>query len=249
MIIPEHLAELGFDGPPDLTAGAGESVGILDGGVAAIAAFRGRLERLTSTGEIDGGQPTEHATRCASLIGSADAAAPGVAPGVKLVSLNVSRNQSADPDCVAAALDLLGDRGVRVASCSFVFETTDDRLADAVERYLDRGYILVGAAGNSKHRQGFHFSGRIPRVVRVFANAIAPDSLGTAVEVCAPGRRLAVVGCDGIPDLGWPGKSSGATALVAGLAALGLARGLSAVEVRAEFLRSATNMATVDRIA
>ena len=232
MNLPDHARTLGLQPIGDDRPLARVTVGVLDGGVADIAAFAGRLTRVTSAGDPDNSRPTQHATRCASLIASAHVDAPGLAASAHILSINVSTRGAVDSAKVVSALALLSARGVPVASCGFVIERLDSPLLEAALRYLDAGFVLVGASGNAPERRAFPFVRELSGATRVFADVVAADDESKADQVCAPGTSLAVVGRKGQIDTAWAGQSSGASALIAGVAARWLGLGHSGPDVR-----------------
>lgn len=219
-LLDQHRA-LGLMAPPSTGDGAGITVAVLDGGVASLPVFGDRLDRIHAEGHPDQSPPSDHATCCASLIASD---AVGLAPGARILSVNVSRDGRADPERVTAALVLLRQRRIPIASCSFVLEALPEALADAANAYLSDGFLLIGAAANAARRRRFPFVRALPGAIRVFADRVPTDPAPLepgiaptgALEVGAPGRALHVIGVGGAHHPNWRGQSSGATALIAG---------------------------------
>ena len=212
--------------------GLGRTVAILDGGVADHMAFETRLTRLDSAGLQDSAPPSEHATRCGSLVCSSHPASLGIAPRAHLISLNVSTHHRVDHQKVLSALHWLQQHPVDVVSASFVLEEPCHDVIGATETLIDAGTVLVGAAANSPKRQTFPWIRTVPGAVRVFADAV-PTAAADQTEVfaaVAPGAGHSVVTATGDVVRSWRGQSSGATALVAGLFARLLSDGLSATE-------------------
>lgn len=168
--------------------------------------------------------PLDHATRCASLIASRHPQAPGVAPGAQLVSVPVAPPGARvpNPAAVAAALELSAARRFHVVFCGFVLEALSPALEEAARAYLSQGGVLIGAGGNSPRRRGFPFVRNLPGAIAVEAASGLSRPVRDAGALGAPGDHLVVLDREGRVDRAWRGQSSGAAALVAGVAALAL---------------------------
>ena len=201
--------------------GADIRVAILDGGVADISAFNGRLERRLSDGEVDAGAPSQHATRCGSLIASADTKAPGLAPKAQLVSINISTGTAVDPTKLRQALQWLCEHPVDVISASFVIEDPGADILACTTALIRNGTCVIGAAANTRERQQYAWVRQVSNAVRVFSEAVPENATSQSLAhvIAAPGHNLKAIGCNGDIVEQWRGQSSGATALMAGIAA------------------------------
>ncbi|MEC8023307.1 MAG: S8/S53 family peptidase [Myxococcota bacterium] len=213
-------------------AGKGIRVAVLDGGVSPLPAFGERLTRIHYDGAPDETAGTEHATRCASLIGSAHPGAMGLAPHADLVSVNVSTGHAVDPKKVQYALKWLRMHPVDIISASFVLDGTSRTLLQLTEALIHRGTAIVGAAANTTTRQAYPWIRSVRGSLRVF-DATIPQAARTnsdAILVAISGSELPVVGCTGDVVPNWHGRSSGSTALIAGLLARWLSNGASVAQ-------------------
>ncbi len=219
-----HIGHLGLRQVWQVTRGAGTRIAILDSGVADVPGLEGRVTWLRPNLSLDGaGDVSGHGTRCAVLAASDDARAPGVAPEADVVSVRVTPS-SGDPDPreVLKAFKMLAGQ-VDVISCSFVLPNADPELADAVRACFNRGAFIVGAAGNTANKPS-GFPERMPHVVTVTALDRSDQPLpglrtGPWLDLSAPGDEL--VTRDELGNVvGDFGNTSGATPLVAGVAAL-----------------------------
>lgn len=220
-----HLEALDVPRVWAATRGAGITVAVLDGGLDAVEGLEAaRIERLTPEGKKDtgGDRAQGHGTACASLIASASAGAPGVAPLARIVSINVAGSAGRPlPSKVERALRLattLAD----VISCSIVLPTVSPSLAAAVRDAHNAGKVVVGAAGNRADEPN-EFPELTLNVLTVAAVSrgrlpLKGARLGKWIDVAAPGEDLLVTTRVG-PRV-WRGQSSGAAALVAGVCAL-----------------------------
>lgn len=221
------------------TEGDGIQIAVLDGGIADIPAFEGRLERKLPDGEQDLSAPSQHATRCASLMASADPHAPGIAPKARLLSMNVSTGAAVDTNKLQRALEWLYRHPVDVISASFVMESPDSAVLTCTKALIDQGTCIVGAAANTTKRQQYAWVRQIPGAVRVFADKVPETALAQSAAhvIAAPGTSLRVVGADGEVVPNWRGQSSGATAIIAGLAARWLSDGMEQHDLHQRLLK------------
>jgi serine protease AprX len=159
--------------------GAGVTVAVLDSGIAAkhddlpassVVFFKDFVNNRTKRYDDFG-----HGTHVAGIIAGTgrDSAGEmsGAAPGAKLVVLKVLDSQgNGTVSSVIAALDWLAVNGpalgVRVVNMSFGAKPTeqpeDDPLALAAKVLVDRGVVVVAAAGNSGTSNGKKVWGGIP---------------------------------------------------------------------------------------
>ena len=213
-------------------AGKGIRVAVLDGGVSPLPAFGERLTRIHYDGAPDKTTGVEHATRCASLIGSAHPGAVGLAPYADLVSINVSTGHTVDPKKVQSALTWLQTHRVDIISASFVLDGPSSTLLQLTEALIHRGTAIVGAAANTTTRQAYPWIRSVRGSLRVFDATIPKAALtnSDAILVAISGSELPVVGCAGDVIPNWHGRSSGSTALIAGLLARWLSHGASVAQ-------------------
>ena len=215
------LSRLGLQEAAGSKAGTGIQVAVLDGGIAPLPAFAHRLTRLHPDGSNDRGPASSHATRCATLIASADDRAMGLAPKCRLISINVSTNAAVDVSKVKDALQWLQAHPVDVISASFVLPEPDQQLMTATRSLVEQGTSIIGAAANSPDRQQYPWIRDVAGAIRVFSGHIPDTAMPTsaAAVVTAPSRNLRVFDSTGALITKWRGQSSGATAVVAGLTA------------------------------
>lgn len=212
------------------TRGAGVRVAVLDTGVMTSSALPvGRVEAVAADGGSAAPCAEPHGTFCAALIGSEKPDAEGVAPEADLLSIQVTT----DPDVISAAevvrgLNLALSLGCDVISCSFTLAKLGGKADDLVEAVRSahlRGIPVLAAQGNEFGVLA-PFPEDVPHAIVVSAlkESGAPMSVNFNrwTDVFCFGEKLTVVNGAGLTRT-WPGKTSGATALVAGVVALGLA--------------------------
>jgi hypothetical protein len=160
----------------------------------------------------------------------------GPALGARLVPLRVGRSVVVlDTDRLSRAiLDASGDDRSRVKAETQVMSISMGGLAtwtlwDAVKKAEARGYLIVAAAGN--YVRTVVWPARFPSVIAVAATNVgcrpwSGSSAGPAVDVSAPGESVwrASLTEDGADTTGMSKGTTYATATVAGVAALWLAR-------------------------
>lgn len=131
--------------------GQGVTVAVIDSEIAAFhPALRGRvIQRGRYTSEL-WGNPRNHATAVAGIIGAQDAEFPGIAPDVTLYNYKVTPVKSSDFDGVQAIADAVSD-GVDVINCSWgtqIATRAKSREADAVENAWFSLVPVIKSAGN-----------------------------------------------------------------------------------------------------
>ena len=157
--IGADLAYGGFGRVPGVT-GKNVVVAVIDSGVQkGHPGIKGRvIEAVDFTGS-GGGDQFGHGTHLASVIAGNDVGGNygGVAPGAKIVSLKVLKaDGSGETSDVIRALRWVRQNAsrlnIRVVNVSLghpVFESyEDDPLAQAVQKTIDAGLIVVASAGN-----------------------------------------------------------------------------------------------------
>jgi len=209
------------------TRGAEVQVAILDCGVHCSDALpQSRVSRLYCDGSDQRPVANAHGTYCASLIASADEEYPGMAPEASLLSVQVTLTDGVpELEHVKSGLKLALDRGCDVISCSFVLPDIDDDLLELVRQAHLRGVLVLVAAGNDPDALAA-FGEKVPHATIVGAtdrNGHPMHGRHTPwTDVYCPGAALDVI--DGEANhRTWEGRSSGATAIAAGVAALALA--------------------------
>ena len=140
--------------------GRGIGVAVIDSGVTAHAALRGRVvAEFDFTGKQ--GSPVDkfgHGTHVAGIVAGNDTGDyAGIAPGAHIVSLRVlGSDGSGDTSDVISAIDWAIEHrsqfALRIINLSLghpIFESyRDDPLCQAVQRAVDAGMVVVAAAGN-----------------------------------------------------------------------------------------------------
>jgi membrane-anchored mycosin MYCP len=227
-----------------LATGAGVRVAVIDSGVDADApALRGRVAAGADFlhHDVDGRQDCNgHGTEVASLIAGrsiGDSGFQGLAPGATIVPVRVSEEED-DPNGgttgdhvslagFADAIDwAVGEGRADVINLSLVTGKGDTPVRDAIARALDKGVVVVAAAGNHGGAQDTDptpFPAAYPGVIGVGAvdssGVRAPFSQhGDYVDVTAAGDNVTVALPGGGLDMG--SGTSFAAPFVAATAAL-----------------------------
>jgi subtilisin family serine protease len=230
MASASQLQRLGIEPLWDKSRGAGVRVALLDGGVWTSNALP--AERI-ETIHVNGGEqkPTSspHGTWCASLIASSEEQCEGVVPEAHILSIQVIGDDGkVQPSAVVKGLTLALERGCDVISCSFVLprlSSSKSLLLGLVRDAHLKGIPVFAAAGNQKGMPA-EFPEMVQHAVVVSATTADDSAMDVNAnqwtDIYAPGEGLEVVGDAAIPAR-WDGQTSGATALMSGVAALMLA--------------------------
>lgn len=211
----------------ETTRGAGVRVAVLDSGVSTSDALPStRVEAVRTNGDSQLPTGDSHGTYCASLIGSSQRAAEGVAPEVDILSVQLEAITARQ---VIAGIRLALERNCDVISCSLnlpQLDGTEDELRMLIREAHNAGVPVVAAAGNDPTSVDLAFPDRFAHAIVVSAYDadlnLLPVRYGPWTDIASLGDALDVVDGEG-RALRWPGLTSGATALVSGALALALA--------------------------
>jgi hypothetical protein len=213
-----------------LTRGSGVRVALLDTGVRTSAALpQARVESVASDGGAPSATADPHGTFSGALIASEKRDAEGVAPEAKLLSIQITTAaDTISAGEVVRGLELALQLGCDVISCSFVLRklgSKADAIADVVRRAHLRGIPVLAAHGNEAGEPA-PFPESVQHAIVVSAHRAngrpLPVNFNQWTDVFCLGEKLTVVNGSGLTRT-WPGKTSGATALTAGVVALALA--------------------------
>lgn len=171
--------------------GRGITVAVLDTGVTE----HPQLEqvRLSRTDLVQDGQSLNgHGTAMASLIAGADPAEGGVAPAVSLLDIRVAdANGESTTARVAQGILTAIDQGARVINISLGTNADAPVLRRAVEYALERGVVIVAAAGNDQATALAYPAGYagVVSVAAVDADGVQAffSNSGAGLAVAAPG--------------------------------------------------------------
>ena len=151
-------AQSGIEGLVGVT-GRGIGVAMIDSGIAAHAAIKGRvIASVDFTGPNGAGRDEYgHGTHVAGIVAETGDGHTGMAPGANLINLRVLRadgsGRTSDViDAIDWAIAHRQQFNIRVINLSLgrpVFESyLDDPLCQAAQRAIDAGIVVIAAAGN-----------------------------------------------------------------------------------------------------
>ncbi len=212
--------------------GAGVKVAVLDSGIVPHSDLPG----LTQSIEIvpfpqDLEKTHGHGTAVASLIAGADAAAPGVAPGVELISIRIS-DESGQADSFAMAAGILAavDSGADLINISMGTTVDNPLIAEAVEYAQEHNALIVASSGNSEQSDAT-YPAAYPSVISVGA----VDARGEHLDFSNYGSFLSVTAPGYAVNAAWPGNrytrisgTSASTPIVTGAIAATMSNGSGA---------------------
>ena len=183
--------------------GAGVKVAVLDSGIVPHSDLPG----LTTSIEIvpfplDLNKTHGHGTAVASLIAGADASAPGVAPGVELISIRIS-DESGQADSFAMAAGILAavDSGADLINISMGTTVDNPLIAEAVDYAQEHDSLIIASSGNSEQSDAT-YPAAYPSVISVGSVDARGEHLnfsnfGSYLSVTAPGYAV---------NAAWPGN-------------------------------------------
>nr|WP_212839579.1 type VII secretion-associated serine protease mycosin [Catellatospora sp. IY07-71] len=223
----------------EITTGSGVTVAVIDSGVDGTHPdLQGSVlpgVDLSSEGPGDGHRDASgHGTSMAGLI-AAHGKVRGIAPDAKILPVRAFTTEGFGGVTRESILWAV-EHGADVISISAGGDSADPGVRRAIDEALKRDVVVVAAAGNRPADQQVIYPAAFPGVVAV--GAVNKDGVQSSLSVTGPAVVVAAPG-DDITSTGlkhrWSNGSgtSGATAIVAGAAALIRAQfpDLSAVEV------------------
>jgi len=228
-------------------------VAVLDTGVAPHADLPGLLPGRSFTGDTNP-DPNGHGTHVAGIIAAAmgnGLGIAGLAPAVRLLPVQVlDAEGSGDHADIAAGIIWATDSGADVINLSLGGEESSDALSAAVQYAIDKGVIVVAAAGNSGSGSNAPMYPAAYDPVLAVA-AAGPDGTaamfsnsGPYVDLAAPGFAILSTVPDGYDYLS---GTSQAAPFVSAAAALLLAAGRAPAEVSALLTKSARDVLPAGR--
>lgn len=167
----------------------------------------------------------------------------GLAPGVRIMPLKTSKDTGSAPlsSAVAEAIDYAVAQGVGIINLSITIDTDVELVRQSVQAALDKGVILVVAAGN--HGSLVEFPANMSGVVAV-ANSQNDGTLhsssnrGPEVAIAAPGVLPVSTKLGGLYGTSGSGTSYSTPMVVAALAALRSANPTLPVKTLLDTLKS-----------
>jgi hypothetical protein len=190
----DMLAFLGATGDRD-SWGRGITIAILDTGVAGDATFgAGRVRALDIGLGIAPGSGSEagHGTAVAALAAGQAPDAPGVAPSANLLSIRVTDSSgTSDLFTISQAIVAAVDAGAKIINISLGGYSTGAVLEAAIGYAMQKGALIVGAAGNDQAAQ-LAWPAADSRVVSVGAidrieQQVSFSNSGPQLQLTAPG--------------------------------------------------------------
>lgn len=202
----ETLSFIGATGDRS-TWGRGATIAILDTGVGTDATFGPtRVNALdVGLGTTPGRDNTKadgHGTAVAALAAGASPDAPGVAPAANILSLRVTdQNGTSDMFTIANAIVTAVDAGAKIVNISLGGYSTGAVLDAAIGYAVQKGALIVAAAGNDQAAQ-LAWPAADPRVVSVGAvdraeQQVSFSNSGPQLQLTAPGYGVQTAWLDG----------------------------------------------------
>ncbi len=221
--------------------GKGVTVAVLDTGVKSNPTF-GDTQVSHVDLVNDGTAFHSHGTSVASLIAGQDDRVPGVSPDANILDIRVANDKGYSVTSVLSqGIVEAVDRGARVLNISMGGYDDSEVLRQAVDYALQRGAIIVAAAGNEKYDQ-LAYPARLKGVISVGS----VDANGTQAYFSNSGSGLMYVA----PGVGLPvawdtnkmalaSGTSQSAAVVSGVVAYYMGLGLSNDQVLARMQANA----------
>jgi minor extracellular protease Epr len=181
--------------------GRSPTIGMIDGGVAAVSGLSVAEQRGFAAGAP---APSAHGTAVASLIAGSDRIR-GAAPGAPLIAADV---YGRDPKggsalAIARALGWIAQRGARVVTVSLV-GPPNPLVAATVGAVQKKGVVIVAAVGNDGPAAPPAYPASYPGVIAVTGvdgrnRPLIEAGRATHLDFAAPGADMLAAGPDGRP--------------------------------------------------
>lgn len=204
--------------------GKGVRVAVLDTGVAAPEGLdRDHFEHLEADGSPAGAMDLDgHGTAVASVIASGLDGVLGIAPRAAISSYRVLDAGNHVANTEAALGQIVSRSDIDVVVCAFVLSDVTPRIEHAIRALSNRGTVVVAPAGNDATAAS-PFPEQTPHAITIAGldrelDPLPEARLGLWVDCSAPGVEIPALDPDGARiDFG---DTSGAAAIVGGIAAL-----------------------------
>lgn len=254
-----------------ISTGVGVLVAVLDSGTGPHPDLDANLNPGTTINNLieaagatadDDGHGT-HVSGIIAAVANNSIGVIGVAPGARLLPIRILDSRgSGDSRDVARGVRIAVDAGARVINLSLGGESESKALTDAIQYAVDRGVLVVAAAGNGGEAAAPSWPASGDTTIAVTAvdrnnNAASFDQRGEYIDISAPGvsilsTKISDFNCDGVAvasGYGCTNGSSMAAAFVSGSAALLFAAypGVTAAQVRTILLTTATDIGALGR--
>jgi subtilisin len=177
------------------TMGEGINVAVLDTGIADHPDMEGAImSPLNFSGENDHIDKNGHGTHCASIVGARnnEMGMVGVAPGCNIIPVKVlGNNGSGSYEGIIAGIQGAMDAGADIISMSLGSPSeAPAQLHEKIKEAVNRGIIVIAAAGNDAGRT--NFPARYDEVIAVAAldrsgNLAHFSSRSDEIDAVAPG--------------------------------------------------------------
>ena len=258
----------------NLSTGVGVTVAIIDSGTgphpdleANLNPGRSIIDGVESVGAGDVDLVEGHGTHVAGIVAAINGngiGVSGVAPNARIIPYrSLEADGSGKASDVAIAVRLAVDAGAKVINLSLGGDTESIPLRDAIQYAVDKGALIVAAAGNHKEFAPPSWPAKDDNTIAVTAidqsnNVASFDQRGEYIDLSAPGvniisTKMSKFNC--LPNIPEPAGygclhgTSMAAAFVSGAAALLFAArpNITAAQVRALLITSATDLGPVGR--
>lgn len=174
------------------------TVAVIDGGIdTRHIEFKNRLVHPYNAVTRSTALPSDnHGTHVAGVIGAAmnGSGVTGVAPGVKLMPINVFQGEYADSYTIAEAMIYAVDKGADILNLSLGSYSYINVIEYAANYAVNKGAIVIAAAGNEDTSLPF-YPAALPNVISVSATDAADNitrfsNFGRYINLSAPGKGI-----------------------------------------------------------
>ncbi|WP_110928368.1 S8 family serine peptidase [Bacillus massiliglaciei] len=138
----------------------------------------------------------EHGTHVAGIIAASmnKSGTAGIVPEVKLMPINVFKDNEADIYTIIDAIEYASRSGADIINLSLTTEDYNEEFDQAIQRAYKKGIIIVAAAGN-EHTSKLRYPAAFKNVIGVSAtdqkDRAAPFSnYGSYIDLSAPGSDI-----------------------------------------------------------
>lgn len=221
--------------------GNGVTVAVLDSGVVDHPALKNT--RITHVDLVKDGQAFHgHGTAMTSLITGSDASVNGISPAASVLDIRIADPQgNSNTSLLSSGIVQAVDSGAKVINISLGSAESSPVLEQAVQYALNRGAVIVAAAGNEQST-ALSYPAALPGVISVGAvdaNGAQAwfSNSGQGLSLAAPG--VGIVSAYTANKLVIGSGTSQSAAIVSGVAAYLVGRGYLPKNIPTVLIRSA----------
>lgn len=176
--------------------GRGVVVAVIDSGTQQHPALLEGVSHITLDGVPDGAPLSNHGTAVASIISGDISQTPGIAPSAEILSIRIDNSEGiATTFTLAQGIFAAVDAGAHIINVSMGSYGHSSLVEDAVRYAIDKGVVIVAAAGNEGLENTLPYPAAYSGVISVGAIEANSEHLNfsntsDSLSITAPGYGI-----------------------------------------------------------